>query len=45
MKYLKRMSVITAIILTVMCLAKSSEVKAAGVEDLKNCGMRLITIL
>lgn len=29
------MSVITAIILTVMCLAKSSEVKAAGVEDLK----------
>lgn len=35
MKYFKRMSVIATIILTVMCLAKSSEVKATSVEDLK----------
>lgn len=35
MKFFYRVSVITAIILTVMCFTISSEVKAAGAEDLK----------
>lgn len=35
MKYVKKMSVMTTIILAVMCLASSTAVKAAGAEDLR----------